>query len=409
MMMVEIRKIREEERAEYLEVGRYVFNNWTNEPPDEEWVEGVDVDCAFGLFVEGKLAARMYNRSYKQFVRGVLRPMGGLAGVGTYPEHRGKGYARELLTAVLADMRDKGQAVGSLHPFRESFYGKYDYVVTPPRGKARFPLVVWRDQAAEWQEETEWRVTRAPAVDCLPLWTEFVADVGAGIYHGYVYYPEQPATVWARETKDELMGMVWRGDELMGMVRYKTNGFMADGVLTISEMHWRGKAGREKLFGFLGMHAEAIQTVEWKDVSMMSPFTQWFGQPRIPAGFEIRDHPLMVRLTLVAEALTGLPAVMAGECYFDLVEDMYCPWNVGRYRVWAEGGRLKAEQAPLPPVAERGGVMGVTAKGVAALVYGTMSLAELEYREWVWQIDDETGLLLHNWLPERVVYNPVFF
>lgn len=58
----------------------------------------------------------------RQNVRGTVFPMAGIAGVVTHPLARRQGHVRTLLNQVLTEMRDTGQAVSALYPFRSSFH-----------------------------------------------------------------------------------------------------------------------------------------------------------------------------------------------------------------------------------------------------------------------------------------------
>ena len=67
----------------------------------------------------------------RQNIRGNVYPMAGVAGVATLPLARRSGFARELVTALLARMRDTGHAVSALYPFRPSFYQRFGFVGLP--------------------------------------------------------------------------------------------------------------------------------------------------------------------------------------------------------------------------------------------------------------------------------------
>ena len=64
--------------------------------------------------------------------------MGGVWGVATHPRARRRGICRQVLSRLLASMRDSGQVLSGLYPFRESFYERLGYVSFPQLRKATF-------------------------------------------------------------------------------------------------------------------------------------------------------------------------------------------------------------------------------------------------------------------------------
>ena len=53
--------------------------------------------------------------------------MGGIAGVATWPEFRRGGMVAQLLGQALKTMRDRGQTLSFLAPFKFEFYRKYGW------------------------------------------------------------------------------------------------------------------------------------------------------------------------------------------------------------------------------------------------------------------------------------------
>src|SRR6476660_2651518 len=86
----------------------------------------------------GSVLAQASAIPMRQNVRGHVHPMGGVAGVASHPLHRGRGHVRTLMNELLGRMRDTGQAVSAMHPFRPSFYQRFGYVNLPRSRTVRF-------------------------------------------------------------------------------------------------------------------------------------------------------------------------------------------------------------------------------------------------------------------------------
>ena len=59
------------------------------------------------------MKVRIFNRTYD---------MGGLTGVGTYPEYSNQGLMHKLLYQVLNEMRNKKQFISYLYPYSIPYY-----------------------------------------------------------------------------------------------------------------------------------------------------------------------------------------------------------------------------------------------------------------------------------------------
>lgn len=81
----------------------------------------------YGIKEDGKLAAKLHLLPLAIRLGEQTIPMGGIAGVATYPEYRRNGYIKQLLTDTLYHMRKQGMPVSMLHPFYVDFYRRFGY------------------------------------------------------------------------------------------------------------------------------------------------------------------------------------------------------------------------------------------------------------------------------------------
>lgn len=93
-----------------------------------------------GLFVDGQIASALKIHAYVMNFDGQDCELGGIGGVLSNPEIRGKGYASALCTDALKDMYHRGQIFSYLGPFQSSFYQKLGYEHCLTKIKWTIPL-----------------------------------------------------------------------------------------------------------------------------------------------------------------------------------------------------------------------------------------------------------------------------
>ncbi|MGQ9461455.1 MAG: GNAT family N-acetyltransferase [Candidatus Fervidibacter sp.] len=92
--------------------------------------------------VDGKIVSHIWVAERPVFYRGqTVIPMGGIGGVGTLPEYRGRGLATLLLEDAIAYMERKGQPISMLFTGINSFYARLGWADFP---EWRFRLQVKR-------------------------------------------------------------------------------------------------------------------------------------------------------------------------------------------------------------------------------------------------------------------------
>ena len=152
---MEIRGIRESELAEMIELQCRVFR------PDghERYSQYVHTDPSYRydqsrvVVVNGQIVSTLRVWEREMRIGSVAVPMGGIGGVGTHPDHQGKGYATALMKETIAYMRTVGYDVGVLFSAIPCvFYRKLGWASVPLAG---FRVTRRRTIGLE---PTEWRV-----------------------------------------------------------------------------------------------------------------------------------------------------------------------------------------------------------------------------------------------------------
>lgn len=319
-----------------------------------------------------------------QNVRGALLPMGGVAGVATHPAGRRRGFARTMLTHVLADMRDQGQVVSTLYPFRASFYERFGYVGVgaEPRATLRpgdltpllhadvpgeVTLTRYPDAAADVREATEaaLRETHGMALRADP-------DLaGARATDGY----------WAAVARID--------GRVAGYLAYEIRAY--PGELSVWRFLHDGPAARTLLLAWLARHTDQAATVSLPLRPVDDPAT-WVTD--LDVTITSRQSPLhdpapMVRV-LSLPGLAGLP-VGAGEITVRVADEL-----VGGVWTLSGDGTLSVAEGGVPSAE-------LTGHGLAALVYGVLDPADLALRGYG-TVSDRDAATLRELFPRATPF-----
>ncbi|WP_141771825.1 GNAT family N-acetyltransferase [Rossellomorea aquimaris] len=128
-MTYSIKKLDKNRFEESLQLSEYAFQYKVPTEKREKRLQQLNEQDVYGIFQEGSLAAKLHLLSLEVWLGNVKYPLGGVAGVATYPEYRRNGFVRRLLSHALDEMNDKGQTISMLHPFDIHFYRKFGWEV----------------------------------------------------------------------------------------------------------------------------------------------------------------------------------------------------------------------------------------------------------------------------------------
>lgn len=130
---MEIRELGIEDVKRYKQICSYCYHITATDEDikkAEEDRKTIKKDVvSIGVFEE-KLESIIEIAPYIVRFEGNDIKMGGICGVTTAPEARGKGYIRELFIEAFKRMRENGQIISHLFPFRGDYYRKFDYEVS---------------------------------------------------------------------------------------------------------------------------------------------------------------------------------------------------------------------------------------------------------------------------------------
>lgn len=128
---LEMKNVETRHLKEFNQLLRYVFQVTNHDLQQVGWEER-EITLAklpvlrqadvLGWFDEDKLVSQIAVYPFKINIFGKEYDMGGLTGVGTYPEYSNLGLMDKLMRQALADMRERKQSISYLFPYSIPYY-----------------------------------------------------------------------------------------------------------------------------------------------------------------------------------------------------------------------------------------------------------------------------------------------
>ncbi|MDO4285843.1 MAG: GNAT family N-acetyltransferase [Eubacteriales bacterium] len=246
---------------QYNQLLRYVFQVTDRELRQSGWDEENEFIRAksptmqkadvIGWFDKGKLISqvavypmqvRIFNHTYS---------MGGLTGVGTYPEYSNMGLMHELLCQALYRMRERKQYISYLYPYSIPFYRRKGWEIITD--KIHYEIM---DYQLPKNKPMEGEVRRV----------EYDGDLLKETYHRFAMQTHgallRDALAWNEY-------WLWDPDDLMAAIYYNQQGepdgyviyWIADDVFHIKDMIFINEYARECLWNFVSAHISMIDKV----------------------------------------------------------------------------------------------------------------------------------------------------
>lgn len=322
--MRQIRQMQEHEREEYSRLSSFAFQ-YTLTPeelakraaalvPSENW----------GCYGEDGLEAKLMLLPMEIYVGGRPLAMGGIAGVASWPEKRRGGRVAELLTHSLRVMKEQGQTISMLHPFKFEFYRRFGWETYAEYKKYELaPHQLPRFPAASG------RIIRTVDLEVLaPVYEAYAARHNGMLVRTRKWWEER---VLARRNEGGLGAVYFDGEGLAkGYMLYK----VADYILTIQEWVTLDGEAYRGLWNFVADHDSMLGSQGKVLLKMAHPEDRLASLLKDPRISQETVPYFMARLVDAEAFLNGYafrPGV-TGELKLH-IRDEHAPWNEGSYTV----------------------------------------------------------------------------
>lgn len=128
---IENEKVEPKHGDQFNDLLRYVFQvtnhdlqtfGWENREIAQAKLPVLKEADVLGWFDGDKLISQLAVYPFQVNIFGEIYDMGGLTGVGTYPEYANLGLMSQLMRQALANMREREQSISYLYPYSIPFY-----------------------------------------------------------------------------------------------------------------------------------------------------------------------------------------------------------------------------------------------------------------------------------------------
>jgi predicted acetyltransferase len=391
--MLEIKQVTGEDIVDIaLPINHYAFSPSPQKDKRDEWLEllpYLETSYIAVLFEEGVPAATARNLSMQENVRDKLYAMGGVAGVSVYPEHRRKGYARDIMQHIMYQSFEAGHTFSTLYPFKESFYERLGYVGFP---QVRMVVLDPRHLTGLLKLDIPGSVEIRHITDGFDDYRAFEEAMLPQI-HGMALRDDETsfkerAQYWLALARNE-------SHDIIGMMVYKLEGYAKE--LYARRFLYSDSAGKYLLLQWLARHADQAYTA--KIVTPPDSYVEtWLTDlnaevktQSIPSGYSSTPMGRIIDIANIGGMTTGEGQFKAR------ISDPYCDWNNGIFLFETRDGQLTVNEASSAD-------SELTIQGLSALVYGGYDPGDFVYRDWSDTIPADVLHQMRSMFPNRLVF-----
>ena len=351
-----------------------------------------------GEQLRAAVTVRPFLVHWDNAISGVLS-MGGIAGVATGIEARGRGYVDSLLRDSLVRMREAGQVISALYPFAWAFYRKFGWEWVGEKRSVSLPL-------REIKSTSEGRLVREVPSEQAKVLLSPIYDRYAAQYHGaftsgfhqwedklrhsddrttfvYAYFPEGRTEPTAY--------LLWR---------YDSGG--SDGG-EVREFVANSPDGYRALFGllhYLGTQCRTARLVAPADAPLWSHLYHWEISTKIEPVFQARVVDVCAAMAQIAPPTdySEKEKVAVRIC------DDAAPWNNGAFLITIADGKVQCTPSNADNVDIK-----LDIQAFSQAFWGAPSLPMLRNAGGVEVLRESGYRALCRLLPETFVFTMDFF
>ena len=333
---MELRTYREGDMDALTRVGVAAFGGSAS-----DWKENFDASLNARLDLEqihiieedGEARASTTVLPLESYVDGEPRPMGGIHAVMVHPAYRRRGYAGELMRAVLRDMRERDVSLSLLSPFSHAFYRMFGYELATE-------AIEYRLKPADLltsPEQTHLRAYREG--DLSTLMALYKAEAKR---HRLCVRRSEGHWKKSVSKKGTDVAVYERDGEAEGYIIYEISGWQDRDprrTLSVEEIVAATPRAREALFSFMAGLDPLVYGIKLH-TPRGEPLHPYLRSSHVEAKI---DPDQMLRLVDVEGALGYLERMPEAPLVLDLSDDVI-PENSGEYTV-GEGKIVRGAEA----------------------------------------------------------------
>jgi len=333
---VDIRNPSEDELHAAMRAGEAAFGQEQHEGEFERFSKLLPRDRWFAAYDAERPVGTTTSFPFQLTVPGGELAAGGVTWVGVLPSHRRRGILRELMKRQLEDLRDRGEPLAILYASEPLIYGRFGYGVAAPSVSmdgetARFS---YRDDPGPTGAVRI--VDTAEALQLLPqVYDSVRRDVPGFVSRGSDVWeltrladPEH----WRRGAGPKFFAVIEIDGAAAGYAIYRIKSDWQDGYsqseVRLVEAIATSPAATRELYRFI-YGIDRVVRIQGR----YDPGSPLFLMVTDPRGLHLKvSEGLWLRFVDLEAALAGRTYAGHDSIVIE-VEDSFCPWNAGRWRV----------------------------------------------------------------------------
>lgn len=350
----------------------------------------LEVAEVFGWFNKDQLISQIAIYPCEVNIQGTIYKMGGVTGVGTYPEYAGQGLMQELIHLALEKMRQDQQWISYLFPYNIPYYRRKGWEIMSD--KLTFKI---RDTQLPKAVELPGNVERHPVdyKDVLNVYENFSQKNHGALQRTAFHWDEY----WRFENKEEHTAAIYYdgNGNPQGVLFY----WIAEEIFHVKEMFYLTNEARLGLWNFITAHFSMVYWIQgniYKD----EPIAFLLEESQIKEQIE---PYFMARIVDVAAFLENYPFKPFKKPFHFVVSDPVADWNNGIFAVEYQDNHVK-----VTPGKEIGDAVTLDIQTLTSLL---MNYRRAHYLSVIERIHttDEAIQTLERMIPDNPAYFSDYF
>lgn len=339
-----IRPVEEKDVDQFNELLSYVFQI-TESDIEESGYESkremikskrpiLELSKVFGWFNGDQLVSQIAVYPCEVNIHGTLYKMGGVTGVGTYPEYAGHGLMKDLIKLALETMRADQQWISYLYPYNVPYYRRKGWEMMSD--KLTFKI---RDTQLPKTVEVPGIVERKEVddPDVFTVYNQFSRENHGALQRTAFHWEEY----WRYENEESRTAAVYynKSGHPTGVLFY----WVAEEVFHVKEMFYLNQEARNGLWNFISAHFSMVYWVKG-DIYKNEPLAFLLEDSQIK---ETIEPYYMARIVDVTEFLKKFPFKAFNQPFHFVVSDPVAEWNNGIFGLNDAKGEVIVSNDPI--------------------------------------------------------------